>query len=86
MNRVARQIPGDGAPGQVERDGMTARRLNWFSRFLIFFFLYLMADTFLEEGPFGSTITFLSLGLALVFLFAGVFGRGGRSSRGDGRG
>lgn len=65
---------------------MTAPRLNWFSRFLTFFFLYLMADTFLQEGPFGSTITFVSLGLALVFLFTGVFGRGGANPRGDGRG
>jgi len=65
---------------------MTAVRLNWFSRFLTFFFLYLVADTFLEEGPFGSTITYISLGLALVFIFTGVLGLRERTSRGDGRG
>ncbi len=59
---------------------------HWFSRFLIFFFLYLLADTFLEAGPFGSTITFISLALALVIFFTGALGRGNRKPRGDGRG
>jgi hypothetical protein len=48
---------------------------RWFSCFLTFFFLYLLADTFLQDGPFGSTITFISLALALVVFFTGALGR-----------
>ena len=77
---------------------MTALRLSersggplgkrWFSCFLTFFFLYLLADTFLEDGPFGSAITFISLALALVFFFTGALGRspGGPGRQGGGVG
>ncbi len=63
---------------------MTAPRLSemveplgerWFSCFLTFFFLYLLADTFLQDGPFGSTITFISLALALGVFFTGALRR-----------
>ena len=47
---------------------------SWFSCFLIFFFLYLLADTFLEDGPFGTTVTFVSLALALAVFFTVVPG------------
>jgi hypothetical protein len=47
---------------------------RWFSCFLTFFFLYLLADTFLLDGPFGSTVTFISLALALTFYFGGALG------------
>jgi len=48
---------------------------NWFPRFLILFFLYLMADTFLEDGLYGTLVTFISLGLSLVVFFGGNLGR-----------
>ena len=61
--------------------GLTGK--SWFSGFLIFFFLYLMADTFLEDGPFGSTVTFVSLSLALTLFFSGALGSGERNRQGD---
>jgi len=52
---------------------------RWFSFFLTFFFLYLMADTFLQDGPFGATVTFFSLALALALFFTGALGAGERN-------
>ncbi len=59
---------------------------HWFSCFLTFFFLYLLADTFLEDGPFGAMITFLSLALALLLFFSGALGAKDRNRQGGGTG
>ena len=69
---------------------MTALRLDemggpigkrWFSCFLTFFFLYLLADTFLQDDPFGGAVTFFSLALALALFFTGALGAIDRNGR-----
>lgn len=52
---------------------------RWFSCFLTFFFLYLLADTFLQDGPFGATVTFFSLAMALALFFTGALVAGDRN-------
>jgi hypothetical protein len=48
---------------------------RWFACFLTFFLLYLLADTFLEDGAFGSAVTFSALALALAIFFNGGLSR-----------